>query len=335
MTDEPQAESLPPPSPPAPSSTGKAFLAGLAGGALVTVAVLAAGAAALPKVTAMVLGDFDRRLLLVERAGDDLHSRLATLEQTESRNTGATMLQNLTQRLAALESEPRGSGGGSDTHLTGEISRLGAELEAVKRAIPPEGVILRLADKAEQAQKDARQLAERNRSAQALLLVVGQLREAVNRGDSFEAELRATRRLAPAEDMAELDSLGPSAATGIPRRETLLAQLPAATGEALRAAMAPPDGDIWQRSLNSLTRLFSLRRVDGKGSDLQSVVARAENGAKEGDLAKAADELASLDGEPGRQVADWLKSAKARITADKALSALAADAAAESAKLGG
>ena len=330
---------LPPPPPSAPTPTGKAFLAGLAGGALVTAVALAAGVAALPKLTAMVLGDFDRRLSLVERAGDDLHSRLAALEQSEQRSTGAATLQNLTQRLAALEGEPRGNtggaGSGGDSRLSGEITRLAAELEAVKRAMPPEGVILRLADKAEQAQKDARQLAERNRSAQALLLVVGQLREAVNRGDPFEAELRAARRLASTENAAELDSLGPSAATGIPRRETLLAQIPAVTGEALRAAMAPPGGDLWQRSLNSLTRLFSLRRGDGKGSDLQSVVARAENSAREGDLSKATDELATLDGEPAQQVADWLKNARARLTADKALSALAADAAAESAKLGG
>ncbi|HIJ62474.1 MAG TPA: hypothetical protein HPQ04_07255 [Rhodospirillaceae bacterium] len=334
MTEQPQAETPPPA--PAAKSSGNAFLAGLAGGVLVTAGILAAAAVAWPTLSARLLGDMDRRLSLVERATDDVHARMAAIEQAESRNANGTLLQNLTQRLAAVESQATpGAGAGADTRLAAEISRLNAELEAVKRSLPPEGAILRLADKAEQAQREARQLSERNRSSQALLLVVGQLRDAVNRGDSYEIELRAARRLAAAEDSADLDALAAFAANGIPRRDVLLALVPTLAADCLRASVAPPEGDLWQRSLNQLAGLFRLRRIDGKGSDAQAVVARAESQAKDGDLAKTASEISALDGEAGRLAAPWLANAKARVAADKALSQLSAAAAAESARVGG
>ena len=333
MTEEPQA--LTPPPSPAPRSIGKAFLAGLAGGILVTAGVLAAVVTTWPTLSARLLGDMDRRLSLVERAGDDIHARLAAIEQADSHNANETLLQNLTQRLAALESQaPHGAAGG-DVRLSGEIARLGGELEAVKRSLPPEGAILRLADKAEQAQREARQLSERNRSSQALLLAVGQLRDAVNRGDSYEIELRVARRLTAGEDATDLDALAAYAATGIPRREALLALVPTLAADCLRASVAPPEGDLWQRSLNQLAALFRLRRIDGKGSDPQAVIARAESQAKDGDLAKAAAEISALEGDAGRLAAPWLANAKARVAADKALSQLSASAAAESARVGG
>lgn len=332
MTDHPATEPLPPP--PGKPSSGYPFLAGLAGGAVLTALLAGAATAAWPFLSERLLGEVDRRLSLVERATDDIHGRLGALEQTDTRSATAAQLQSLTQRLAALEGELR-SGGGGDNRQAAEIAHLNAELEAVKRAIPPEGVILRLADQAGQAQRDAHQLAERSHSAQALLLVVGQLREAVNRGDPYEAELRAVRRLATAENAQDLEALAASALTGIPRRESLLSAVPTVTAEALRASLAPPDGDFWQRSLNSLTHLFSLRRVDGQGNDPQAVAARAERQAKDGDLAKTVAELSSLDGEAGRLIAPWLANAEARVAADRALSELSATAAAETARMGG
>ncbi|HIJ38547.1 MAG TPA: hypothetical protein HPP80_06575 [Rhodospirillaceae bacterium] len=325
----------------APVSSGglpKAFLAGLAGGVVVTAITFIAGLAFLPTLQEKLLESSNRRLGLLERAIEDLNPRLSALEQQEKRlgqSETSPSLQGLTQRLATLEAEPRSASGDSRlSSLSADVSRLATELDGLRRAMPPEGAILRLADRAATAEKEAREIAAQNRSAQALLLAVGQLRDAVDRGDAYDFELRAARRLASPDSAASLEILTADAATGIPRREVLVAQFPALADQAAQAALLPPGGDFWQRSLGKIHSLISLRRIDGQGNDTAARLARAERPLQDGDLGKAVEEIAGLDGAPAGLFDVWLKSAKARVAADKALSQLAAAAIVETAKGG-
>ncbi len=324
----------------------KGFLGGLAGG--IAVSVLAAGglAAVWPGLRAQALSPVDRRLTVLERAIDDLNPRLSALERQQAAAGGADTalsVQSLSQRVATLEAQthgptadPRvGAVAEQNDRLAADVTRLNGEVEALRRAMPPEGTILRLAEQAQSAEKTAREIASRHQSAQALLLVVGQLREAVDRGDPFETELRAARRVAPAEDAAALDTLSADAPTGVARKDSLIAAFPTLSNDIVRAAVVPADGTFWQRTLNKMTSLVSVRRIDGKGDGIPATVARAEARLKERDLSKAVQELAGLQGDPARVAAPWVKAAEARIAADRAMSEIAATAAAETAKSGG
>ncbi len=324
----------------------KGFFGGLAGGFAVSVLATGGVVAAWPSLDNLLLAPVGSRLTTLQRAIDDLNPRLSALERQQSRETGndpALAAHTLSQRIAALEAQTRDPTADprvatlteQNDRLAADVTRLSGEVDALRRAMPPEGTILRLAEQAQAAEKTAREIASRHQSAQALLLVVGQLREAVDRGDPFEPELRAARRVAPPDDAAVLDALSADAPAGVSRKDSLIAAFPALANDIIRAALVPADGDFWQRTLNKLSSVVSIRRIDGKGDSVAAVVARAESQIKQRDLAKAVQELAALQGAPARVAAPWMKAAGARVAADRALSELSAAAAAETAKSGG
>jgi len=334
------APAEPPKAAPKPSSPAlRGFIGGLLGGIAVS-ALLAGGVAATwPTLHQTLLGGDEARQAALEQSLDEVNQRLAALDgqQAASHETAS-----LAQRLTALEAQartpsndPRVAALAQKTDQTAEdLTRLNGAIDGLRRAMPPEGTILRLAERAEQAEKAVRDVAAQQQSAQALLLVVGQLREAIDRGDPYDIELRAARRIAPAEEAPSLDALTASASTGVARRDALVADFPALASAIVRAEFAP-DGNFWQRALNKLTALVNIRRIDGTGADTAAIVARAEARVKDGDLAKAVQELSALQGAPAQVAAPWLKSAGARVAADRTLSQLAATAAAQTVAKGG
>lgn len=320
------------------------FAAGLIGGVAGTAVILAGMAAAWPFVRDQLLGADGTRIALLERQSDDLSQRLAQVQGqlgNQSDGAGATLLNSLSQRLSSVEQ--RLSSAAEDPRLSSlsqkmdqtvaDNARLRDEMEKLRNTIPPEGLILRLAERAESAEKAAREISSQHAQAQALLLVVGQLRDAVERGDPYDFELHAVRRIAPAEEAAQLDVLAPSAVSGLPRRAALLNSLPLLAPTILRAGIIDDGGSLWDRALARLASLVVVRRIDGNGTDPASILARAQAAARDGDLAKAAQELGALEGPYAEKAAPWIKDAQARIAADRALSMLSADAMAISAKL--
>ncbi len=341
-------EEAPPAAPkPAMSPAVRGFLGGLAGGVVVSLVVAGGLFAAWPTLQDVLTGHENRRFTPLEHAIDDINPRLVAVEREQLRTAdgadAAGLAQSLAQRVAALEAQahapladPRiGSLAERTDRLTADVSRLGADVQTLRGAIPPEGTILRLAERAEAAEKEVRTVAAQHASAQALLLVVAQLRDAVDRGDPYAFELQAIRRIAATpDDVVRIDALAPSAAEGVARKETLLDRFPQVAREALQAENAPADGDLWHRALRKATSLVDIRHVDGQGTGPAAIVARAEAWSKQGDLAKAVQEVSTLDGPPSDVLAPWLKSARARLAADHALSELSASMAAQTAKSG-
>lgn len=267
------------------------------------------------------------------------------IPQDQDRDAQLTeTIAGLQRRIAALESQPAAAPDATPPQLaaaqqkadqaSADVTRLSADVDALRRAIPPEGVILRLADRAEQAEKVARAIANQHANAQALLLVAGQLREAVNNGDPFEVELKAARKVAPAEIAALLDGLNADAPQGIPRKTVLLDQFGPLANDIVRAQISPDQDGFVMHAWRKLAGLVNVRRTDGLGDDPASVVARAEAEVKAGDLGKAAQELTHLSGAPADTAALWQKAALARANADRLMSQFSAQAAALTAKDG-
>jgi hypothetical protein len=349
MTDESEAQPqgsaaaetaapAPLPAPTARKSAGgvwRGVFGGLLGGVAVSALAVGGLVVAWPQLQSHLLGSSDeaQHLASLDQALAQLTQRVAALEGSHAAAAPAAAVDpQLSQRIAALEA------GVADPRLPAlaqKVEQSTADIDALRKAMPPEGLLLRLADRAEAAEKIAREIASRHESAQALLLVVGQLREAVDRGDAYEVELHAARRVAPADAAAALDQLAPTATSGVTRRQALVEAFPKLASQVVNAAVAPAEGSLWQRALNKLAGLITLRRTDGSGDDAASVVSRAEMAVKQDDLDKAVSELSALQGPAAETAAPWVKAASARLAVDRALSQLAATAVAETAKSGG
>ena len=257
----------------------------------------------------------------------------------------AERVQALAGRLDALErraasaAAPSGQGGGAAPtgngrlavslgHLVERIARLEAALET---AADPE-----LASKVEsagarvagiEAELERLAEAERGRKGDALLLAVGQLREAAAGPRPFDAELRLMLQAAGG-DAAIADAaapLAPLAAKGVPTRTALERSFAGLAARAAQAALAPEDGDWLDRTASRLSRVVTIRRVgEGveDGEDALSVVARAESRLAAGDLAAAAEALDALDAAPAKVFGEWREAAAARAAVDAAVARL-------------
>jgi len=195
--------------------------------------------------------------------------------------------------------------------------------------------VLRLVDRIDRAEAALRDLQTRRKADAALVLAVGLLKDAVDRGGSFDTELRGLKALAPEDDDVKktVADLKGSAAAGIPSRATLAARFRAIEAAVVRADALPSSGDggvdAWKRrALERLMTLFTLRREDGdvEGNSTAAIVARAAEALSRNDWTGAVHHLEALTGESAKAAQSWLDDARARLTADRDIGDLAAQA---------
>jgi hypothetical protein len=158
----------------------------------------------------------------------------------------------------------------------------------------------------------------------ALVVAVGQLREALRTSRPFADELASARALAEGSGHAfpEIAALEPSAGTGVATTAELAAELQDVIAAVL--ASAPPLDAAWYDvALGRLRDLVTIRRIGGEveGDDPAARLARAEARLAAGDLAAAVDEVAAI-GATSEVVATWLERARARAAADAAVASL-------------
>ena len=142
--------------PPPPKAAGwpivKGFIGGLVGGLAVAALAVVAVIVAWPNLQSLVFGSEDQRLSTVERALADVNPRLAAVEREQSRSAGTettATVQALAQRVTALEAQTKTPIADQNDRSAADIARLEAEIQSLRRAMPPEGTVLRLAERAE------------------------------------------------------------------------------------------------------------------------------------------------------------------------------------------
>jgi len=282
----------------APSSWRAALLGAVLGGVATAAVIGAAGYNNRERLRAWLLAGDEARLTAVEAKQADL----------------TTQLDQVAEKAAA--------------QTLPDTAKLEGEIADLKRTQPSEGLILRLTDRVEAAERAARELSDAQAASQALLLTLGQLRDAVDRGDGFTAELAAARRLVQGDEKAQLDSFADGADNGIPRRDQLLKSF-----KPLSEALLQKEADLsgpgwWNAVMSHVRKVISLRRMDGKGNDAEAVLARTEAAFKDDDWDQAVEDMRALPGPYEELAGDWLRQARLRLAADRALSALSASAAA-------
>lgn len=301
------------------------FLGGLAAGLIVAAAVVAGVAAEWETLRTRLAPPSDQPAIAA------LDRRIATLEAAAGRApVQDPEIGRLAQRIDALEQAQRAAG--EDPRIAALIEKtdqLSGQVAGLRASAGDQADLQDLVKRAEAAAQAARDAAGHRQSAEALLIVIGELRDAVERGGSYLTELNAARAVAPAEAGPALDALAATADAGVTDREALVASFPPVAASIAQAALLPADTEgFWEKLERKAATLVSIRRTDGQGSDPASVAARAETAAKRGDLTEAVRELAALDGPPAAAAKDWMARAQARLNAERALAELTAKSAA-------
>jgi hypothetical protein len=159
-----------------------------------------------------------------------------------------------------------------------------------------------------------------------LAIAATALRDAVERGGAFAAELAVVKPLAG--DAGALAPLEPYAATGVPSSAALAQELTTLLNPMLRAAGEPPrDGGFLDRLQANAEKLVRIRPVDeARGDEQGAILARVEQRAAHANISGALAELAKLPPASRAPVQAWIAKAEARNKAIDASRRFAADA---------
>lgn len=162
-------------------------------------------------------------------------------------------------------------------------------------------------------------------AAVRLALAASALREAVNAGRGYAAELDAVK--AAGGEGGAVAALAPFATKGLPSdamlAKDLLALVPAMSKAAGVDTQA--SGGFLEKLQANAEKLVRVRPVDGPaGSDAGAVIARIEAHAARNDVAGARAEIEQLPSAAKQVAAPWLKAVAARDAARNAVRSLAA-----------
>lgn len=218
-------------------------------------------------------------------------------------------------RVAALLA-PQGS---RIEAATGRIRSLDEEIKAAAAATRT------LGDKVTALEASRTQAGDAGRRA-ALVVGLSSLRAAIDRGQSFAAELKSAAALGlPAEAVRSLEA---HAERGLPTSAVLAQRFSALVPALLRAAPSrTTDGTLLDRLTATAQNLVRVRPVgEAAGDDVPTAVARSEAKLRRGDIAGALADIDRLP-EPVRALAaSWTAEARARVAAETTLRRLTLDA---------
>jgi len=288
---------------------------------------------AVAELRAMVEG-LRTDLAATERAVATLRSRLGDLENRPAAvpSGDGDMAAEVAARLAEVEARLADLAATTgEANLSEEIRALEERIGEIAANRAPASTVLGLSERVAQLEGAVRKAVGRQDKALAFLLSVGQLREAINSGRPFDAQLRAAAAVAPEGVAVSAVTAGFAdyAGRGVPTKIALQQRLEALSAQAIRADARPEDGDSWiNRTIDRLSQVVTVRRTDGTavGDSPAAVTSRAEAMLAEGDLGAAVAEIAKLDGPAAAVLAGWLADARARLAAEDGIAELTGEA---------
>ena len=313
---------------------------------LILLVVIALGAvAAWPSVAPRLSSIFSRgpgRASAVDadlgRGAMSVEDRLEALEA--SIPPVALRLDIMERRLGQLEAQSRqgnGNQAGSDmvqnpqaAQFASDIDKLRHDLDILRNAGSDVAIAGRLSSAMEKTEAAVRRLAGRRDHTALAVLAMGQLREAVDRGQPFAAQLQAVAQVAGGRTKAALAGLDAYSRTGVPTRVAILGQFPSVSLAASRVVI--DGGESWWegRLLMALNSVVTIRRNAGGDNGAVIVLSQAGRLVDSGDLSGAVAVLRLLPTPFAEVFAPWVASATARLAVDGAVSDGASAAIAES-----
>ncbi len=251
---------------------------------------------------------------------DDLAARFAKLESAQAVPRAPATDPVVLGRINAAESATKS--------LADNAAALSRRAEATDAAVrDTNGRIEKLTAALAEVQTTARAAAAGSDRASRLAVAASALRNAVEHGDPFTAELAIVKPLAPDANAVAL--LEPFAASGVPGNAALGQELATIVRPLLRASdQTPADAGFLDRLQANAQKLVRVRPVDEevRGNDLSAVLSRIEQRASQGNVVAAMTELAKLSADAGAPMQAWIAKAEARNKALDASRRLSADA---------
>ena len=250
----------------------------------------------------------------------DLESKLAALESRladigTGSDDGNSVLADTSQKITAVENSLSGQQI-TLQQLQSSVSDLDSRIaaDATSRGQSIKDIETRLAAIEQQLAAPRQDL----RVARAL--AAASLKAAIDRGDSFMAELAAYE--STGGDSSAVSGLQPFAADGVPSRATLLAQFPAIANEMIDAGQGDAEtGGVFGRLWGSASSLVRIRPVgDVTGDGVDAIVARMESDLEVGNLQGAVDQWNTLPQTSKDVSQDYVADLKARIEAEALVS---------------
>jgi len=254
------------------------------------------------------------------KAVDDIAARLSRIESAQAAPRAPVTDPVVLGRLNAAENATK-----SLADNAAAMSRRAEATDAALREI--NNRIDKLTATLTDVQTTARSAAAGSDRASRLAVAASALRNAVEHGDPFTAELAIVKPLAP--DPNAIALLEPFSASGVPGNAVLGQELAAIVRPMLRAAGDPSrDGGFLERLQANAEKLVRIRPVgeEARGDDRTAILARVEQRAAQGNISGALTELAKLPADAREPVQAWIGKTEARNRALDASRRLAADA---------
>ncbi len=152
-------------------------------------------------------------------------------------------------------------------------------------------------------------------------LALADLKLAAQGSDPFPVEYAAVRL--QFADHEGIKKLAPMAATGVATRQQLKASLSAMIPDILRAASRPDDGaPLTKKAGSAMRSLITIRRTDGKGSELEIQLAEAEKQMAAGNLGAAISQISAIKNGHTQASKNWLQQARARQNLEQVLAGI-------------
>jgi len=223
-----------------------------------------------------------------------------------------TGLQQLEQRVGAIEEQSASRAAAESAEIQKvqqELTRLGTMAADMADRLPP-------------LEHQIKAQSGGERSEAALLVVLLQMREAVEQARPFAAELTAFTALAHDHPdlVAAAEPLAEAARNGVAGRSALSTRLAELAGRIATATEPPPEADWRAEALARLRALVTIRRINGAApGGPEATVNAAELALGRGDLADAVAALDRLSGANAEAAAPWLRMARQRLAVEAAL----------------
>ena len=274
----------------------KSLLARLANleGSLGEVARSAAAGANVGGDTEAALTAHEQRLAQLESMGAATDGLRDRLEEIENRSRDASKRQAVIDDLEAR-----------NVSLAAKVAALGDRLKSL-----------------EDSGRVSLSSVETVRAVSTALLSLRQaLREAGPYASQLEALSAAAERDPAIQSAVEV--MLPHAETGLPTLANLRDRFDSLARDAI-VADRTSGGDGWlDQTIDRIQGLVTVRRTGGfDPADPDVAVSRAEGALRLGDLAAAVKALKNLEGAAAQTLAPWLKDARARVAAERALAGL-------------
>jgi len=275
------------------------------------------------------------RLNEVESAVGNVKQMIAATGDGAESEEARQSFQRIAERLADLEKR-----GGAVADLTQRMSNMeavgtgDADL-AIKRAEEANqrlneavsNIESRLTEFENKRGQPATEVA--GATATAMVLAISQLRKTILSGQPFDRDLEAIQAVSGDDHgmKAALLVLGKHATTGVATLSNLRERFSQTAGSIVAAAGKAEGGSWIENAANRLRSFIAIRQIDGNApeSSVDSYVLRAESSLKASDLEGAVKALEGLDKVSplsAKAASDWVAAARARLSAERAVSSL-------------